>query len=84
MRWEQRVSRAIRRAIHAGADDPAWIAWALHWEDGMDRSTASATWAEAGAARSAGAAVAAHEAAWGCPASLAGAPPDLTASRGEW
>jgi len=44
---EQRVRYALLCAIHAGAADPAWIAWALHWMDGMDRSEGAAREAEA-------------------------------------
>ena len=56
---EQRVEIAINCAIIAGCDDENWIAWALHWMDGSDRSeeaawtawaAAGAVWAAAGAA----------------------------------
>lgn len=41
---EQRVMFAIRCAIEAGADDPDWMAWALHYIDGSDRTKEAAAW----------------------------------------
>lgn len=47
---EQRVRFAILCAIDSGADNPAWVAWALHWLDGSDRSHEAAEDAEWAAA----------------------------------